>query len=200
MLIQRRSNHRQNPVSLRDAGGGLPIITGYAAVFYRAGEAGTVFRPWDDFEERIMPGAFDRTIGEDDVRALFNHRAESVLGRTPNTLKLTVDERGLRYEIEPPDTSTGREVVELIRRGDVSGSSFGFTVRGRTSKVEEGRHVIEVRDVQLFDVGPVTYPAYSGTEAEVRSLGLTGYRDEAAKQNALRDKDWLALQLALMCE
>lgn len=199
-MIQRRSNHHQTPVSLRDAGLGLPLITGYAAVFYRAGEPGTVFRPWDDFEERIMPGAFDRTIGEDDVRALFNHRAESVLGRSPNTLKLTIDERGLRYEIQPPATSTGREVVELIRRGDVSGSSFGFMIRGRTSKVEEGRHVIELRDVQLFDVGPVTYPAYAGTEAEVRSLGLAGYRDEAAKRAAQRDSDRLALQLALMGE
>jgi len=79
------------------------------------------------FVEIIKPGAFTKTLDESDVRALLNHNSDQVLGRmSAGTLKLWEDDRGLRAEIHPPDTSAGRDAVALIKRGDLTGMSFGF--------------------------------------------------------------------------
>jgi HK97 family phage prohead protease len=153
---------------------GKPMIVGYAARYFDPADPGTEFALWDDVTERILPGAFDKAVREDDVRALFNHSPDMVLGRsTAGTLRLSVDARGLRYEIDPPDTSTARDLLESLKRGDVSGSSFAFNIRGenvrKEAKPDGGfRYVRELTDVQLFDVGPVTYPAYPATDAGVR--------------------------------
>lgn len=170
-----------HPVQLREnPAGGLPSIWGYAAVFYDPNDPGTRYQIWHDLEERIMPGAFDRALRECDPLALFNHDPSKILGRrSSETLRLSVDARGLRYDITPPDTATGREVIELLRRGDVRGSSFAFvpkTTREREEKADDGRtrYILEVEDCDLYDVGPVTYPAYSGTEAGVRAAGDDG--------------------------
>lgn len=99
-----------------------PQITGYAAVFNT--RSALLF---GSFVEEIAPGAFDDVLG-DDVRALFNHDPNFVLGRTrSNTLRLEVDSRGLAYTIDPPDTQTVRDLVLTpLKRGDVTGSSFGL--------------------------------------------------------------------------
>jgi hypothetical protein len=165
------------------------MIVGYAAVFYDPNVPGTAFRLWSDVEERIMPGAFDAAIREDDVRALFNHCPDFVLGRSKSgTLRLSVDARGLRYEIDPPDTQAARDVLAMLRRGDVSGSSFAFSERSRTIRELPGMYVIELNDVQLFDVGPVTYPAYTATEAAARSSDLR--REAEAVRAELRAQSW----------
>lgn len=165
------------------------MIVGYAAVFYNPSEPGTAFRLWDDVEERILPGAFDKAIREDDVRALFNHCPDFVLGRSKSgTLRLSVDARGLRYEIDPPDTQAGRDVLAMLKRGDLSGSSFAFSERSRTIRETPGMYVIELNDVQLFDVGPVTYPAYTATEAAARSTDLR--REAEAVRAELRSQSW----------
>lgn len=157
------------PIRIEDRADKTPVVSGYAAVFYRAGAAGTEF-DWFGMRERIMPGTFDRAIREDDVRALFNHDANLVLGRTgPKTLRLSVDATGLRYEIDPPDTQAGRDVVASIRRGDVSGSSFGFAVTDEDIRKENDVWIREIRGVRLYDVSPVTFPAYEGTTAEARA-------------------------------
>jgi len=145
-------------------------ITGYASVFYD-GTPDTEYELWDDTRERIMPGAFDRAIAEDDVRALFNHDANMLLGRNKaGTLSLRADKTGLAYDISPPDTEIGRSVAESIKRGDLSGSSFAFIVDKEEIR-SEGKMVIrEVKAVRLFDVGPVTYPAYNSTDVAVRSM------------------------------
>ena len=163
------------PVGAEKRADGAPVIVGYASVFYVPGDPGTAYRMWDDIEERIMPGAFDRAVREgDDVRGLFNHDASHVLGRTKSgTVRLSVDAKGLRYEIDPPDTQAGRDTVKLIERGDVSASSFGFIPEDTTYREEarEGKsslYVIERNSVRLFDVSPVTFPAYEGTEATTR--------------------------------
>lgn len=175
----RLLRHRTGlPVGVEKRADGAPVIVGYASVFYSPGDPGTAYRMWDDIEERIMPGAFDRALKEgDDVRGLFNHDASQVLGRTKSgTVRLSVDAKGLRYEIEPPDTQAGRDVVKLIERGDVSASSFGFIPEVTTYREEkrEGEssslYVIERNAVRLFDVSPVTFPAYEGTEAATREL------------------------------
>lgn len=152
-------------------------IQGYGAVFFREGDAGTEYQLWRDAYERIGRNAFDRAIAEDDVRSLFNHDSNFVLGRTvadPPTLALSVDDVGLKYSVTPPDTQLVRDaVLEPIRRGDVSGSSFMFWPK-RITWIEEDRdgRMVEIRqidEVQLLEVGPVTFPAYPATTTGVRA-------------------------------
>lgn len=173
-------------LEVRAAGRGAPAgqrIVGYAAVF----DSPTVIRgPLGDFVETVRPGAFTRTIERDDVRALFNHDESLVLGRTrAGTLRLAEDRHGLRMEIDPPDTEYGRTVVELVRRGDVTGASFGFVPAepggqrwhfGDGSGGGGGSEMAsrELLDVRLFDVSPVTFPAYE--EAEVASRAASWAR------------------------
>ncbi|MFO8012113.1 MAG: HK97 family phage prohead protease [Phycisphaerae bacterium] len=152
-------------VERRDDGG--PVIAGYAAVFEPA-EADLGL-----FIERIRKGAFARALEErQDARALFNHDPNQVLGRASSgTLTLREDEKGLAFEIEPPDTQIGRDTVAVIERGDVDGCSFSFrTRRDEWTEPEDGPIERVVLDVDLIDVGPVTFPAYPDTEVAVRSL------------------------------
>lgn len=157
----------------------LPEIVGHAAVYYD-GTPATEFNLWDDMVERIAPGAFDRALQEKhDVRALKNHDANLILGRTEaGTLDLSTDKRGLVFVIDPPNTQTGRDTVTEIQRGDISGSSFAFRVLKETFEdVEDDREGRESRaltirtieDLELFDISPVTYPAYDGTDAGTRA-------------------------------
>lgn len=139
-------------------------IEGYAAVYNEETDLGY-------FREMIVPGAFD---GADmsDVRALFNHDSNYVLGRTKSgTLTLTPDERGLKYKIQVPNTAAGNDMLELVRRGDISQSSFAF-VPDVTSWVEEtGKPMLRKIEkfAAIYDVSPVTYPAYENTSVAVRS-------------------------------
>jgi len=147
-----------------------PVIEGYAAVFNEE----TVIGDW--FREVIRPGAFKRAISEkQDVRALWNHDANYVLGRTKSgTLKLSEDKRGLKIQIDPPDTQSARDLVESIRRGDVDQMSFAFIASEekwpKNSKADEDKLPLrELIDLDLYDVSPVTYPAYEATSVGVRS-------------------------------
>ncbi len=166
-----------SPVGLETREDDSPMIQGHAAVFYDGTEA-TEFKLWHGAVERIMPGAFKRAIGRngDDVRALFNHDADNLLGRTSaKTLSLSIDDIGLRYEITPPDTNTGRDVMTSIKRRDLTGSSFSFIVRKETWIKDEERdlEIREIKDVRLYDVGPVTFPAYEATTADSRDTAET---------------------------
>lgn len=154
-------------------------IVGYASVFYD-GTPDTEYQLWEDYVERIMPGSFDRALADkDDVRGLFNHDPDNLLGRTSaGTMTLAVDKRGLSYEIEPGDTTMARDVVEHIKRGDVDGSSFAFRVTDEDIRKENDVYIREISGVQLFDVGPVTYPAYTAT--------TSGYRTEEAVMAEMR--------------
>lgn len=146
------------------------IITGYAAVFNSPTDIGGMFR------EVVAPGAFTDAVKRDDVRALINHDSNLVLGRTTaGTLRLSENERGLRVEIDPPDTQYARDLLVSMKRGDVSQMSFGFEALVQTW--DESGDVLErtLDECRLFDVSIVTYPAYEDTEAEAncrRSLEL----------------------------
>lgn len=163
---------------------GVLTLAGYASVFYRAGEPGTEFQLHEDMVERIHPTAFARALRDrHDVRALFNHDPSLLLGRsTAGTLRLSTDSRGLRYEIDLPDTSVGRDVAESIKRGDITGSSFAFTPAISEFSESGGMTVRTIRDVALYDVGPVTYPAYEGTTAGMRSKELDAELDAWRKR------------------
>ena len=126
-----------------------------------------------EFTEIIRRGAFTRALASSqDVRFLWNHEAESPLGRTASgTLTLREDETGLYFSCLLPDTSLGRDVVELVRRGDVNQASFAFrAVADRWSGSGATGYVRELLDCDLFDVSAVTYPAYQQTSVAVRSV------------------------------
>lgn len=179
--IERRQLALPSPAMVRiekRAEGEPEKIVGYAAVFYNAADPGTEFvipSSYYGFTERIMPGAFDRAIREDDVRALFNHDPSEILGRTKaGTLRLSVDAVGLRYEIDPPGTADAAKVLAAIQRGDITGSSFSFAVLEqvrRDVKDADGKETVirEIVAAELFDVGPVTFPAYTSSTTGVRS-------------------------------
>jgi len=152
---------------------GKPVIVGVAAVFYKPSDPGSEYWLYPDMVERIKPGAFDRAVKEDDVRALVNHLPSLILGRNKaKTLRLFVDSVGLRYEIGPPDTQAARDVLESLKRGDVDGSSFSFrdkkVVYSKETRVNgDVIYVRELHDVILFDVGPVAFPAYPSASSGV---------------------------------
>jgi HK97 family phage prohead protease len=165
-------------------------ITGYAAVFNSP--SGLLGEGRNKFIERIKPGAFKRAIQEgQDVRALFNHNPDCILARTKNgTLTLTEDDRGLRFEAslnqnDPEAMSTAAKV----ERGDVDGCSFAFATRADEWGVEDGRAVRDLTDVDLFDVGPVVYPAYDATTVDVRSIKQAIAKIPAEKRATIQYED-----------
>lgn len=157
----------------------MPTISGYAAVFYD-GTKGTEYTLGEirgkPLVERILPTAFDAAIrAQSDVVGLFNHDFNNLLGRVSNeTLSIATDGRGLRYDIDAPDTQLGRDVAALQERGDLRGSSFSFRPTEQNNREEESRFVREIASVELYDVGPVTIPAYDGTNEgrDVRSVSM----------------------------
>ena len=142
-------------------------IEGHAAVFDALSD------DLGGFREKIARGAFADSIGRDDVRALWNHDPNFVLGRSASgTLKLTEDTRGLLVRISPPDTTWARDLMTSIERGDVSQMSFAFqTDRDAWTKVA-GAWERTLLSVRVFDVSPVTYPAYPQTDVGLRGREL----------------------------
>ena len=161
MNIERRNF----PLSeLRAKKDGL-AIEGHAAVFNQLSE------DLGGFKEMVRPGAFARSIQNDDVRALWNHDANFVLGRTKNkTLSLREDETGLAMENALPDTGYARDFLKVIDRGDVDQMSFGFRTLRDDWRLEAGLVIRELIEVQLFDVSPATFPAYPQTDVAARGL------------------------------
>lgn len=143
-------------------------ITGHAAVFNQ------LSHDLGGFREQISPGAFAKAIESDDVRALFNHDPNVILGRNlAGTLRLAEDARGLAIEIDPPDTQAARDLMVSMERGDVTQMSFAFSVRpgGQDwADDDEGRVIRTLKDLRLYDVSPVVYPAYPQTDVAVREL------------------------------
>lgn len=141
-----------------------PKIEGYAIVFgERSVDLG-------GFYEIIAP---DATIDLGDVRALFNHDTNYVLGRlSAGTLELKRDEKGLRMSNTPPDTQWAKDLLASMRRGDINQQSFAFRVLpggAKWSEMPDGTLTRTVTNFKVFDVSVVTTPAYEGTDAQVRS-------------------------------
>jgi hypothetical protein len=183
--IERRSYHF---IEVR-AGepGEEPRIEGIAAVYDQPTEIETYS---GSFVEVIEPGFFEDAM-DNDVRALWNHNTDIVLGRTKSgTLRLVDKQEGLGVEIDPPDTQAGRDAVTSIRRGDVDQMSFAFSVRtgGDDWKEKDGKMVRTLKRgacKQLYDVSPVTFPAYPQTSVAVRSALM----DHQLAAEASRDGD-----------
>lgn len=153
-------------------------VTGYGSVFSSQSE------DLGGFREIIAEGAFDGRLN-DDVRALFNHDPNFVLGRTKSgTLSLSVDKNGLKYDVDFPDTTIASDLLTSIKRGDVDQSSFAFTVDQDGQEFTEVDGVI-IRTItkvtRLYDVSPVTYPAYPDATVGARSLQEYLKRKDANK-------------------
>lgn len=162
--------------------GGKKVMQGYSAVYDAWSET---LGGW--FREIIRPGAFANALTRSDPRCLFNHDANLILGRMkPGTLRVTEDSRGLRMECDLPKTTVAADVEESIRRGDIDGQSFSFTTKkdrwtfyNDPSKPAD-RELLEIDE--LFDVGPVVYPAYPDTTVGLRSRDVNRELLEAAKR------------------
>lgn len=163
------------PVEQR-ADNGKVTVVGYAAVFGEVADIGGYFH------EVIARGAFANTVKTADVRAYFDHDRGRVLGRTSaGTLRLAEDTKGLAVEIDLPDTSDGRDVRELIARGDITGMSFGFRVMRQEWDETVDPPKRTILEVELMEVSIVSEPAYDGTSAALRSLEAT--RKERRQSN-----------------
>ena len=160
----------QGRLECRDAQEDSPrIISGYAAVFNQVAEIGRYYR----FKEQIASGAFEG-CNYDKCVACFNHNTDNILARySSGTLKLSVDEVGLRFEFEVPNTTVGNDMYELVKRGDISQCSFAFVVEEEIWKYDEQNDENDLRTIEkiseLWDVSLVTYPAYEGTSVDARS-------------------------------
>lgn len=164
---------RRTGIELRIAGSPrAPRLLGYASVFDKPSE------DLGGFVEYVRPGAFTRTLRDGrDVVALVHHNPELVLGRrSAGTLTLEEDDHGLRFEIDLPDTTVGRDVAVSVGRGDVRGASFGFTIPkgGDRWRSREGITTRELVDVDLHDVTITSSPAYPDTTVAKRALLALG--------------------------
>jgi uncharacterized protein len=147
-------------------------FTGYAAVFNSNSEP-------LPFIERILPGAFKRSLkARNEVKLFKNHNMDEVLASTRSkTLRLTEDSKGLLAEATLPDTTAGRDLAVLMKRGDVHAMSFGFSVPARGDSWSDDGMTRELKEIRLHEVSIVTgFPAYEATTASVRSLDILATR------------------------
>jgi len=137
------------------------VLEGYAALYNETTNIG-------NFREMIAPGAFAEVL-DDDVRLLLNHDGAPLARTRNNTLRLKDDEKGLYYRAELVDTQAGRDLYAMVKRGDITQSSFGFTIEKQDIQEDGMRLITKVG--RLLDVSPVTYPAYESTEVYARKAG-----------------------------
>lgn len=144
-------------------------LQGYAVVW------NSISKDLGGFVERFQPDAFSEFLGSGkaDVRAFVNHDTAKIIGRqSAGTLSLSEDDKGLRFAIDVANTTHGNDVLESVKRGDISGMSFGFSVAKngvRYDRQQEGPTLRTVQRASLLEVSPVTFPAYEATSVFNRS-------------------------------
>lgn len=177
-----------NEFELREGPNGDGMsFSGYAAVFNSDSEP-------LPFTERIMPGAFKKSLrSKNNVRMYLNHDSSMLLATTKaRTLRLAEDERGLKVDADLPNTTIGRDLSTLIKRGDVDSMSFGFSVPQRGDSWSDDGMIRELKEVRLYEVSVVTgFPAYQATAATVRSV-------DALAQRTSTDADKLAEAITVL--
>jgi HK97 family phage prohead protease len=161
----------------REDGGDL-YIEGYFAVF------NSVYELWPGATESIAPGAFDDSVS-DDVRALYNHNTDLVLGRTSaGTMEINQDSRGLWGRIRiNRDDSDAMNAYARIRRGDITGCSFGFDIADQETEYREDGtvHWTIKRVSPLYEISPCTFPAYQDTTVSARKHDLEEVKRKRTK-------------------
>lgn len=175
----RNSNNEITPI--------LPesrTVSGYAIVF------NSDSNDLGGFIERIEPTSLDGVVQKSDVLCLLNHNEDrGVLARSnkgEGSLTLEIDEIGLKYTFEAPNTALGDELLEGLRRGDISTSSFAFTVgKDSWSKLENGTYLRTINSInELFDVSPVYRAAYDATSVKADSRGLDAIKQQEKEELA----------------
>ena len=179
--------YADNPVVIEQRGEGeetQQMVTGYALKF------DVLSRTIGWFREKIDRGALDAADMKD-VVALFNHNIDKVLARTlSKTLQLEVDKTGLKYSFSAPDTTSGRDLVESLKRGDVQHSSFSFSIsEDRWEEDEEGQEIRTVTKIKrLYDVSPVVNPAYLQATSELAKRSYQEWKEsQKPKHDDLQD-------------
>ena len=144
----------------------IPVVGGYVVRWDKLSEEMYGFR------EKVVKGAFLKSLSEMRVLSFWNHNSDMVLGNTANeSLKISEDERGLKFELNLPDTTAGRDARALIKRGDVKGMSFGFrTLREEWDESDPKKITRTLLEVRLYEVSPTPMPAYSSSSVAARSL------------------------------
>ena len=171
---------------------GSTTITGHAAVFNQMSS------DLGGFREIIAPNAFENVLN-DDVRALVNHDPNLLLARsTSGTLNLEQTNEGLQYSFDVPDTTYGRDLIISMERGDITQSSFAFTIEDDSWETTEEGEVRTINKVkQLYDVSPVTYPAYpSADDLTLAKRSLASYREK--EENKKEEKDLVQRSLVAL--
>ena len=158
------------------------VVVGYGAVF------NSESNDLGGFVEYIDKNAFDGRL-EDDVRFLINHDGMPLARTTNGTLRLSVDEKGLKYEADMPDTTLARDLMTLLKNGTINQSSFAFIVEEDSWDVRDGKNVRTINKIsRLFDVSSVTYPAYN----EAGSFALRSFenfkKEQELKENLEKEK------------
>lgn len=176
------------PIELRGEGNKL-TAQGYAIVYNKLSEN------LGGFVERALPGLADKTMKEQDVRALVNHDSDQLIGRlSAGTLRMGSDANGVWYEVDIPDTTVGRDLAVQLERGDINGSSFGFrAIDDDWEETESGFAMRSLKEIMLRDVGPVTFPAYPDASSALRSLAEARNMDVADVAKRAADNDLMSL-------
>ena len=163
---------------------GKQVIEGHAAIYDSPSE------DLGGFTERIKKGAFDDVL-DNDVRAYFNHDPNFILGRTTSgTLRISADDTGLKYSFDVPDTTAGRDLVVSMERGDITQSSFAFTVQEDSWERVEGKDIRTINKVKrLYDVSPVSIPAYpNANDLALAQRSKMIYTDKQKMQDEMEDE------------
>jgi len=181
-IIERRdvAFETDDEIVVEERADGRAVIKGYAVVYNRLSV------DLGGFRERIMPGAFDAVLtrqrGRADLVSYYNHNPDMLLGReSSGTLKVWSDQKGVGFEVTPP--ATRADVLELVRRLDVKGASFTFSLNGSSGESwatdESGRAIREIRAATIYELGPVVQPAYPSTSV---SVAMRSYQAWLASQ------------------
>ena len=189
IIMEKRIYNLESRLEKREDG--KEVVVGYGSVFNSRSEN------LGGFYEYISPEAItNETIENSDVRALINHDPNLILARSKNgkgNLKLSVNERGLRYEYEMPDLSYARDLSTNLKNGNITQSSFAFTIasNGETWETdEEGRDIRTITKIdRLYDISSVTYPAYAEASSDlvVAQRSLSVYKENKEKEEEEND-------------
>lgn len=167
MTTVEKRNLTTNSVEIREDDEGKRTLTGYAVKW----DMKSVTMGWRRFREQFKRGAFTESLTNEDQLALWSHDTSKVLGRTKNgTLRLFEDEIGLRFELDLLDTTLGDDAYKTIKRGDVDGVSFGFSMLKQEWDEADPDNVIRtITKAKLLEISPVAFPAYPDSEVSARS-------------------------------
>lgn len=168
-------------IEIREDDDGNRTISGYAVKWEKKSHVLGYFRK---FREQFKKGAFTTSLENDDQRFLWSHDISQVLGRTKNkTLRLEEDATGLRFELDLPKTTLGNDTYETIKRGDVDGVSFGFSMLDdEMDEPDDDLPLRTVKKAKLFEVSAVAFPAYPDSQVSARGYDRMKEFDQEMKK------------------